>query len=151
MAGESGREAGYAAAIAAVLQNHRTYALLCGAPLVALLTQLQWLQSIDSLLIKLMLTVSVVCLFVAGALVVYIIDMGYYYLAKVCLSSDGSPRDSPFLAYTEKLYRKAGVDLDEESITRIAMKLEGPLMVMIIVGWLLLLLSLFSLLWLPTG
>ncbi|MFO1142405.1 MAG: hypothetical protein U1E59_08450 [Amaricoccus sp.] len=149
MAGDRGRDAGYAAAIAAVLQNHRTYAVLCGAPLVALLTQLQWLQSIDSLIIKLMLTVSVVCLFIAGALVVVFIDMGYYYLAKVCLSNDESPRESPFVEYTEKLYRKAGVELDEASITRIAMKLEGPLMVMIFVGWLLLLSSLFSLLWLP--
>jgi hypothetical protein len=149
VAGESGRDPGYPAAIAAVLENHKTYALLCGAPLVALLTQLQWLQSIDSLLIKLMLTMSVACLFVSGALVVYLIDMGNYYLAKVCLQRDESSRDSPFLAYTERLYGKAGVTLDEASITRVAMKLERPLMVMIVGGWLLLLLSLLSLLWLP--
>ena len=149
MAVEIGREDGYASAIAVVVENHRTYALLCGAPLVALLTQLQWLQAIDSLLIKLMLTVSVVCLFASGALVVYLIDLGSTYLAKVRLLSDESPRHSPFLEYAERMHRKAGVELDEASIMRVTVKLERPLVIMIVVGWLLLLLSLLSLLWLP--
>jgi hypothetical protein len=149
VAGEGGRDAGYASAIAVVVENHRTYALLCGAPLVALLTQLEWLQSIDSLLIKLMLTVSVVCLFASGALVVYLIDLGNTFLAKIRLLSDESPRHSPFLEYAERFHRKAGVELDEASITRITVKLERPLVGMIVVGWILLLLSLLSLLWLP--
>ena len=67
--------AGYASAIEVVVESHKIYVLLCGAPLVALVTQLQWLQSIDSVMIKMLMTVSVLCFVVRGAFSVFFLDL----------------------------------------------------------------------------
>jgi hypothetical protein len=139
---------GYISAIESVIESHKLYVLLCGAPLVALVAQLQWVRSLDSFAIKTLITVSVFCFIAAGAFSVLFLDLARHYLAKTNLESDpNGASDSPYMRYVLEIYSHGIGDMTEENIVRIARMFMHPLVYAMGFGWLSVVLALVIAIW----
>lgn len=144
--------AGYASAVELMIENHKTYAFLCGAPLVALVAQLPWIQQIDSFIVKVMLTLSIICLFVTGAVCLFFIDLARSYLTKIKLRSElGDEGSTPYLAFLEDTYRPSVGELSEQNLTDLAARFVHPLAYLAIAGWVLILAALLVVMWSSPG
>ena len=140
--------AGYISAIEAIVESHKLYVLLCGAPLVALVTQLQWAQSLDSVIIKIFMTISVLCFVVGGAFSVFFLDLARHYLAKTNLENDSDgASESPYMRYVAEIHRHGVGELTEDNIVRITRMFTMPLMYLIGCGWSLVVLALLLAVW----
>ena len=143
---------GYASAVDLQIENHKTYAFLCGAPLVVLVAQLPWIQHLDSAIVKTMLTVSILCLFIAGVFCLVFIDLARSYLTKIKIRSEiGEDDSTPYLAFLEATYRSSIVELSEQSLTNLAARFSHALAYLAIVGWTLILVSLIVVMWSSPG
>ena len=139
---------GHISAIESVVESHKLYVLLCGAPLVALVTQLQWAQSLDSAIIKILMTVSVLCFVVGGAFGVFCLDLARHYLAKTSLESDSEgASESPYMRYVAEIHGHGIGELTEENIVRITRIFMVPLMYIIGCGWASVVLALLLAVW----
>jgi hypothetical protein len=146
------KSAGYASAIEVLIENHKTYALLCGAPLVALAAQLRWIQLVESIAVKLMLTVAIICLFATGAICLFFIDLMRNYLAKIMVQSEfGDDVSTPYLSFLDRIYGGSVGELSEENLTNMAARFTHPLACLAIAGWALILASLLLVMWSSPG
>jgi hypothetical protein len=144
----SKRGSGYASAINSVIESHKLYVLLCGAPLIALIAQLQWVQALDSLAIKVLITGSVFCFVLAGAVSVVFLDLARHFLAKTEIENDLSgASDSPYMKYVQEVHGHGIGELTEENMTRIARAFTYPLACGIGCGWLFAILALVIAIW----
>jgi hypothetical protein len=145
---ESPKGAGYIGAIESIIEAHKVYLALSGAPLVALIAQLWWIQTTESVFVKAIITLAVVCLLFSGAVSIFMLDLARSYLAKVKLESDHAEAvDSPYLRYLLELYRGSVGDLTEDGLTNLARKFTHPLVYAMLLGWGLLILALFVTIW----
>lgn len=144
----SRKGSGYVSAIESIIESHKLYVLLCGAPLVALVAQLQWIHSLDSLIIKALITVSVVCFVAAGAFAVFFLDLARHYQAKTNLENDfNGSSDSPYMRYVGEIYGHGIGEMTEENIVKTVRMLVYPLAYAIGVGWSSVVLALVIAIW----
>ncbi len=144
----SNDRSGYVSAIKSVIDSHNLYALLCGAPLVALIAQLQWVQALDNVAIKALITVSVFCFVAGGAFAIYFLDLARHFLAKTELENDNiGASESPYMMYVLEVHGHGIGELTEENMTRIARKFAYPLAYVIGFGWLSAVLALVMAIW----
>ena len=99
----------YIAGMQAALEVQKTNLLLSTAPILILATQIGWIQSNQSNLFKLMVTVSVTMLLIAAFISLIFVFSGSDYIAKINLESDGIDADSsPYLSFIKEQYEPFG-------------------------------------------
>ena len=139
----------YIAGMQAALEVQKTNLLLSTAPILILATQIGWIQSNQSNLFKLMVTVSVTMLLIAAFISLIFVFSGSDYIAKINLESDGiDASSSPYLGFIKEQYEPFG-GLSEENLVRLGRRLHKPLLIFLWSGWVLLVASTFVIIWTP--
>ncbi len=139
----------YIAGMQAALEVQKTNLLLSTAPILILATQIGWIQSNQSNLFKLMVTVSVTMLLIAAFISLIFVFSGSDYIAKINLESDGiDANSSPYLGFIKEQYEPFG-GLSEENLVRLGRRLHKPLLIFLWSGWVLLVASTFVIIWTP--
>jgi hypothetical protein len=137
----------YIAAMQAALEVQKTNLLLSTAPIVVISTQVGWVQSSQSNLLKAIITVAVIMLLLAALISLFFVFSGQDYIAMISLESEGSSSDSsPYLNFIFDHYKIIG-GLSEENLVWLGRKLHGPLVILLCSGWTLLVVSIFVAIW----
>ena len=140
------------AALKEVVAQNRTAIAVFAAPLALVFSQLGKITALDSTLVTLLVSVSVVALFVGVALSIGFLQVVEVLLIRLALEQEGIPEDqsepgSKYHKYLVGEYSGGHISFTEESLIERARTLTTPYYLCAILGYLPLFVVIFVILW----
>ena len=138
----------YINALQELINTQKSNALLAGAPLVALTSQLKWINSVDDFVLNILVSISVICFLIGGGISMYLIEVLRDYTAKAHLYNAGEDLlGSPLISAIENNYRNTIVELNERNILSHLRKFSPFMIGSVAAGWGALIAIIFMSIW----